>query len=279
MTAPLSPTALSQVASWAGSALAAAAVLSGLGALSLGLPAPGESRGAVVAPVLLTLMAPEAVTALPTPPPLVNTAAAPPPKAPSAAPAPPRAPLAEPAPDLAALPTLPAPPPAADLPRQVDPVPPPPAAPKPPEPAPQTAAAPEPAKPKAAPPAPTPAPAAKAPTGDAGKSVTATRSDGSKAGTAQAKQAMQGWGSDIRKRIEARKAYPAAARGAQGTVTVRLTVSRAGKLLGVSVATSSGDAALDRAAIKAVQSARLPRAPAAVTADSASFTLPMKFAN
>jgi protein TonB len=98
---------------------------------------------------------------------------------------------------------------------------------------------------------------------------------------------MQRWASTIRKRIEARKAYPAAAKGAQGTVTVmvrltvtvRLTVSRAGQLLGVAVVQSSGVAALDKAAVRAVQTARFPAAPEGMADDSASFALPMKFAD
>lgn len=88
-----------------------------------------------------------------------------------------------------------------------------------------------------------------------------------------------GWGAAIRSRIERRKTYPGAARGASGTVTVRLTVSRAGALSGVSVARSSGNAALDEAAIKAVRAAgKFPSAPKGLNEASYSFTLPMRFA-
>jgi periplasmic protein TonB len=87
------------------------------------------------------------------------------------------------------------------------------------------------------------------------------------------------WGATIRSRVERRKSYPSAARGASGTVTVRLTVSRSGQLAGVSVATSSGHPALDQAAIRAVQGARsFPAAPAGLNDASYTFTLPMKFA-
>lgn len=88
-----------------------------------------------------------------------------------------------------------------------------------------------------------------------------------------------GWGAAIRSRIERRKSYPRAAQGAAGTVTVHLTVSRAGALSGVSVARSSGNAALDEAAIKAVRAAgRFPAAPKGLGEASYSFTLPMRFA-
>jgi protein TonB len=53
-----------------------------------------------------------------------------------------------------------------------------------------------------------------------------------------------------------------AADGASGTVTVRLTVTRSGALADLSIAASSGNAALDEAALKAVRAAgRFPAAP------------------
>ncbi|MDO9637836.1 MAG: energy transducer TonB [Pseudotabrizicola sp.] len=107
--------------------------------------------------------------------------------------------------------------------------------------------------------------------GDSGSAQAATRS------AAQQNDLKAGWGASIRSRIERRKAYPAAARGAAGTVTVRLTVSRSGQLAGVAIAKSSGNAALDQAAVRAVQSARYPAAPAGLTDASYSFTLPMTF--
>ncbi|MBU2865646.1 energy transducer TonB [Pacificibacter marinus] len=86
------------------------------------------------------------------------------------------------------------------------------------------------------------------------------------------------WGAGIRTRIERRKTYPNAARGASGTVTVRLTVSRSGQLLGVSLAKSSGNAALDQAAINAVNVARkFKAAPKGLTDSQYSFSLPMRF--
>ncbi len=86
------------------------------------------------------------------------------------------------------------------------------------------------------------------------------------------------WGASIRTRVERRKTYPSAARGASGTVTVRLAVSRAGQLQAVSVAKSSGNAALDQAALNAVKAARsFPAAPKGLTESSYSFNLPMRF--
>jgi protein TonB len=90
---------------------------------------------------------------------------------------------------------------------------------------------------------------------------------------------MANWGASIRARIEKRKRYPMAADGASGTVTVRLTVTRSGALAGLDIAASSGNAALDEAAIRAVRAAgRFPAAPDGLTQNSTTFTLPMRFA-
>ncbi|TGD42068.1 energy transducer TonB [Pseudotabrizicola sediminis] len=107
--------------------------------------------------------------------------------------------------------------------------------------------------------------------GDSGSAQAATRS------AAQQNDLKASWGATIRSRIERRKSYPTAARGAAGTVTVRLTVSRSGTLTGVGITNSSGNAALDQAAVRAVQSARLPAAPVGLTDASYSFSLPMTF--
>ncbi|KEP68317.1 energy transducer TonB [Thioclava dalianensis] len=87
------------------------------------------------------------------------------------------------------------------------------------------------------------------------------------------------WGASIRARIEARKRYPSAAGRARGSVTVQLTVTRSGQLAGVSVAGSSGNAALDQAALQAVQRAqRFAAAPAGLTQARYSFALTIRFA-
>lgn len=95
---------------------------------------------------------------------------------------------------------------------------------------------------------------------------------------AQAADLTAEWGAKVRNRIERKRAYPKAAKGAAGTVKVRITVAASGKLLEVSVAASSGNAALDGAAVKAVKAAgKFPAAPKGLTKASYSFTLPMKF--
>ena len=106
--------------------------------------------------------------------------------------------------------------------------------------------------------------------GQSGKAQAATLS------RAQADDLKAGWGAAIRARVERRKRHPAGA--ASGTVTVRLVVTAAGALTGVSVAKSSGNPALDAAAVAAVQGAgAFPPAPAGLPGGSHSFTLPMRF--
>lgn len=199
---------------------------------------------------------PEAAPPAPAPAILNDTAPAPP--------APAAAPLAAPLPD--ALPQ-------ADM---APAAPPPPAVKPRPRPA-----APAVAEPRPAQPAPSDSSAAQVATGSGGGAVAG---DG---GQAQAPSLSQGrindltasWGSSIRAKIERRKRYPMAADGASGTVTVRLTITRSGALADLSIAASSGNAALDEAALKAVRAAgRFPAAPEGLPQDSTSFTLPMRFA-
>ncbi len=117
----------------------------------------------------------------------------------------------------------------------------------------------------------------------------AGQGQGANAGNARASQAPSlsagqiqsltaQWGAKLRRKVERRKRYPSAARGASGTVLVRLTVGRDGSLRGVALARSSGNAALDQAAVRAVQSAgRFPSAPNGLSKASYRFTLPMQF--
>ena len=81
------------------------------------------------------------------------------------------------------------------------------------------------------------------------------------------------WMADARRKIERRKRYPSAARGATGTVTLAVSVAASGALSGVSVAGSSGNAALDEAAASAVRRA----APFKPSAAGYNFTVPMVF--
>ncbi|TQS71499.1 TonB family protein [Rhodobacteraceae bacterium] len=95
---------------------------------------------------------------------------------------------------------------------------------------------------------------------------------------AQSANLQAQWGAQIRQRIERRKRYPSAARGASGRVVVRVSVTRSGQLAGVSLAQSSGNGAIDQAAVQAVQRAgRFPAAPSGLGGASYSFSLPMTF--
>ncbi|SEL95589.1 outer membrane transport energization protein TonB [Roseivivax marinus] len=87
------------------------------------------------------------------------------------------------------------------------------------------------------------------------------------------------YGARIRATLERRKRYPGDARGASGTVTVRIVVSRSGQLLGASLISSSGSAPLDRAAIQAVRGARFPAAPDGLRDSQFSFSLPINFSS
>jgi protein TonB len=87
---------------------------------------------------------------------------------------------------------------------------------------------------------------------------------------------MAQWGASIRTGIERRKRYPAGT-SASGTAVLRITLSRAGRLLGVSVVRSSGTGKLDQAAVRAVQSAGFRAAPKGLTAAQYKFNLPVAF--
>ncbi|MBN2741069.1 MAG: TonB C-terminal domain-containing protein [Rhodobacteraceae bacterium] len=106
--------------------------------------------------------------------------------------------------------------------------------------------------------------------GQQGKARAATLSPG------QTRAAMAAWGAQIRARIERAKTPPAGA-GA-GRVIVTLRVARSGQLLSVTLARSSGKAALDRAALQAVRRAgQFAPAPTGLNAQSYAFDLPMAF--
>ena len=85
------------------------------------------------------------------------------------------------------------------------------------------------------------------------------------------------WGAKIRSRIERRKRYPSGGRG-DGSVVVRLTVSRDGQLLNYGIARSSGQAAFDQAALRAIKSARrFPKAPNNLPGTQFPFSLKISF--
>lgn len=199
---------------------------------------------------------------------------APPPAPPAAAPPPPDTP----APD--ALPDLPDPAPAPAVPdtapllpiTQTD-APPPLADPAPPAPVADPAMAE--ARPRARPARAKPTQPAEAPAVETASSQPPSTAQ-SRAG---AQDARAQWGAAIRKKVERRKAYPKAARGASGEVVVKMTVSRSGALEAVAIARSSGNAALDQAALTAVRrTGGFPAAPDQVPGDRQVFSLPMQFA-
>lgn len=158
-----------------------------------------------------------------------------------------------------------------------------------PEPTPEPKPKPKVETPRKAEPAPQGKPAAQASSGQAGAraagaggGVVAGQGGSASAATLSSgreKDLRAQWGASIRARIERRKTYPSAAGRAAGSVTVRLTVTQAGTLAGVALAKSSGNAALDEAALQAVQRAgKFPGAPKGLNQASYSFTLSMKFA-
>lgn len=90
----------------------------------------------------------------------------------------------------------------------------------------------------------------------------------------QRQSLMSTWGAQIRARID--RGRPAV-RG-RGVVVLRLQVRRDGALAGVGIAQSSGNAALDQAAVQAVQRAgRFPAAPEGLREAQYGFSLPLRF--
>lgn len=234
----------------------------------------------------LAMSAPQPVLAMAAAPALATPALA----APSTPVVPVAAPMPEPASLASAMPTAlpaaePPPPmpepmpepvaqkPAAPAPKAIKPKGPAPVAEAPPEtkPVTKTAKAEVPAKPvqKAAEPAAAPAPQPAA--------QSAAKSDPA-ASSGEAKALKADWGSKVRARINRKVALPADS--APGTVKVRLEIAASGALLAVGIAQSSGQAALDAAALKAVKSAApFARAPKGLSEPSYSFSLPITFKN
>lgn len=91
---------------------------------------------------------------------------------------------------------------------------------------------------------------------------------------AQIQSAMAQWGGQIQSRIASRR--PSV--NGTGRATVQLRVGRNGQLQGLGLARSSGNPAVDQAALDAVRRAgRFPRAPAALTDAAYTFSLPVTF--
>ncbi len=92
------------------------------------------------------------------------------------------------------------------------------------------------------------------------------------ASAAASANAARLWGAMVRGAIQGRVRSV----GASGTATVRFTVSRSGRVIGASLAHSSGNGSIDAAAVAAA-SGSVPPAPAEFTGAQQSFTLPVRF--
>lgn len=134
-------------------------------------------------------------------------------------------------------------------------------------------------KPKPKPPAPPSQPARKA-AGTGNAPVAGAAQPKPQAATLSAGQRnalLADWGGRIKRKVLRRKRYPPGTT-ATGTASLRVTVARDGRLAGLSLRKSTGNAALDKAALQAVQRAgRFPKAPKGLDKASYSFTLALTF--
>ncbi|MFC5356507.1 TonB family protein [Azospirillum himalayense] len=175
-------------------------------------------------------------------------------------------PVSEPEPEVAPEPVPPALEPTEPTPEPA-PEPPPPPPPKPlPKPKPPVKAAP---KPQAAPvPSPSPTPSAETGTGT-GRNAAAVEAVSASRG------AVVDYGAQVWAWIGRHK--PEKVVGG-GQATVKLTLGTAGEVLDASILASSGDAALDRAALAAVRRASpFPAPPPSLTAEDRVFSVPFLF--
>lgn len=121
---------------------------------------------------------------------------------------------------------------------------------------------------------------APAPKGAAIAANGAAAGEGAPVSAKSAGKLQASWGGAIRRAVDRAKRYPASARAARlkGTVTIQLTVNRAGKVIGSAVIGPSGHPVLDQSAIAAATSARgIPAAPGGLEGTSFTFTLKLKF--
>ena len=91
---------------------------------------------------------------------------------------------------------------------------------------------------------------------------------------------MGAWRDALMTWLEKHKTYPEAAREdgePEGQVLVRLTASRDGRVLDVSLVKSSGSRALDTAALTLVRGARLLPFPMGTTQDTMSTPLSLNY--
>lgn len=124
---------------------------------------------------------------------------------------------------------------------------------------------------------PRPAPAQPAPQapGQGGQAPSSSQGGGGGGASPQQQASlMNQWGGQIRSCISRRTSNPRGVRG--GQVVLALTVGRDGAIQSIGLAASSGQQALDQAAISAAQRAgRCPAAPAALPGASFPFQLPI----
>ena len=175
----------------------------------------------------------------------------PPPASPSPEQPPPEAPSPEPPPR-----------------QQPEPVPP------PPEPTPRP-------RPDLVPPAPVPSPKPKpSPPRPAAKTPVTGLTPAAPVPPPAASQAIDpAWRSAVSNWLAARKTYPEEARhqGEEGRVAIRFTVDRGGHVLDVALASSSGSARLDQAALAMLKGATLPPFPAAMGQAPITITTTMRY--
>ena len=95
--------------------------------------------------------------------------------------------------------------------------------------------------------------------------------------SAQTSALQAQWGARIQRKVHRNLFYPRGANGS-GTARVALTVDRTGRLQSLQLIRSSGVAAFDEAALRAVQRAgRFPRAPSELSQPSYRFTMGLNF--
>lgn len=87
------------------------------------------------------------------------------------------------------------------------------------------------------------------------------------------------WGASVQSWLAAKKTYPeqARTRGEEGTVSIRFTVDRSGRVLDVSLTGGSGSDRLDQATLALLSTAMLSPFPAAMTADQVTITTAVRY--
>ena len=129
-------------------------------------------------------------------------------------------------------------------------------------------------EPRRAAPSPQTAPPAARAAGQGAQAQSGSGRAAQQSGTAPSASQMAQWGGAIRAAVQRRQSRPATR--ARGTVHLRLQVSAQGQLVSASIAQGSGHAALDQAALRAVQGARLPAAPGGISGTH-HFNLPLSY--